>query len=213
MTAVEVGCDCGAVRGEARITPETGNHLVCYCDDCQSFAHFLRRAGDVLDAHGGTEIFQMSPARLSITEGRDRLACLRLRPDGLLRWYADCCRSPLGNTHASGKVPFVGLFCCAVGPPSADVEAALGPVRARVNARFAQGDVTESEAAPRWSLPMILRFARIVLGAWLRGDRRRSPFFDPRTGAPVALARVLTDAELSEVEAARDAGAGAAGLR
>lgn len=159
-----------------------------------------------MDAHGGTEILQISPARLSITEGNDRLACLRLRPKGLLRWYAACCKSPLGNTQATGQVPFVGLFCSALGPSAAEVEVALGPIRARVNGRFAQGDRgpddhAELEAFERWSLPMILRFARIVLAARLRGDHRRSPFFDSRTGDPVAVPRILTEAELSAVEA------------
>lgn len=207
MSDVALACSCGAVRGEVRgLSPQNGNHLVCYCDDCQSFVHFLGRAWDTMDAHGGTEILQTSPARLTITEGRDHLACMRLRPNGLLRWYADCCKSPLANTQASGRVPFVGLFCCALGS-SAEVETAVGPIRARVNARFAQGDRGALDAFERWSLPMILRFARLVIGARLRGDQRRSPFFDAETRALAATPRVLTEAELGEVEAARDAGA------
>jgi len=214
MPDLVLACSCGAVRGVVRdLSLQRGNHLVCYCDDCQSFAHALGRAAEVLDAHGGTEILQTSPARVSIEKGNEHLACLRLRPNGLLRWYADCCRSPLGNTQAAGRVPFVGLFCNALGPSPAEVAAALGPVRARVNARFAQGDRSEIDAFERWSVPMILRFARIVLGAWLRGDARRSPFFSPRTGSPIAVPRLLTEAELVAVEAARDAGAGEAGLR
>src|SRR5262245_25612243 len=94
-----IRCDCGAVRGVARgVSGERGNRVVCYCDDCQSFAHVLERSEDTLDAHGGTEIFQMSPAQLEFTAGADRLACLRLTPKGLLRWYASCCRTPIGNT-------------------------------------------------------------------------------------------------------------------
>lgn len=214
MTDLTAACSCGEVRGVARdLSPQRGNHLVCYCDDCQSFAHFLGRAPDVLDSHGGTEILQMSPARLSITDGTDRLACVRLRPNGLLRWYAACCKAPFGNTHATGQVPFVGLFWSVLGPSPGEAEAALGPVRARVNARFARGDLGEVEAFDRWSLPMILKFARIVVGARLRGDHRRSPFFRHGAGAPVASPRVLTRVELSELEALRDAGAGQAGLR
>ncbi|MGI9431626.1 MAG: DUF6151 family protein [Myxococcota bacterium] len=213
MADLAVACACGTVRGVARdLSPDRGNHLVCSCDDCQAFAHFLGDAADHTDAHGGTEILQTSPARLSIHAGGDHLACMRLRPKGLLRWYADCCRAPIGNTHASGRVPFVGLFCSAFRPRSAEVETALGPIRARVNARFAQGDL-RLEASEGWSLPMILSFARIVLGAWVRGDARRSPFFDPETGASRATPRVLTGAERGEVEAARDAGAGQASLR
>ena len=60
------------------VSPGAGNHAVCYCDDCQAFAHFLGRAADILDPHGGTEIFQMSPARIALTAGTERLACMRL---------------------------------------------------------------------------------------------------------------------------------------
>ena len=51
-------CKCGHVRGVAvDVSPSTGFRFVCYCGDCQAFARFLRRT-DVLDAAGGTDIFQ-----------------------------------------------------------------------------------------------------------------------------------------------------------
>lgn len=34
--------------------PATVNRVICHCDDCQAFAHHLRRA-DLLDAHGGPD--------------------------------------------------------------------------------------------------------------------------------------------------------------
>ena len=214
MTDLAIACACGTVRGAVRdLSPDRGNHLVCYCDDCQAFALFLGDGLDHTDAHGGTEILQTSPARVSIEAGDDHLACMRLQPNGLLRWYADCCRSPIGNTQASGRVPFVGLFCSAFRPRSSEAETALGPIRARVNARFAQGDRSGLDASEGWSLPMIIRFARIVWGAWLRGDARRSPFFDPETGKARATPTVLTDAERGKLEGARAAGAGQASLR
>lgn len=52
-------CRCGHVRGVAtKISPLAGFRFFCYCKDCQAFARFLDRA-DVLDATGGTDIFQM----------------------------------------------------------------------------------------------------------------------------------------------------------
>jgi len=51
------------MRGVASdVSPSTGLRFVCYCKDCQAFARFLERA-DVLDPAGGTDIFQMPPAR------------------------------------------------------------------------------------------------------------------------------------------------------
>ncbi len=207
-TDLPVRCSCGALRGVARgVSGARGNRLVCYCDDCQSFAHFLEGADQILDAHGGTDIFQMSPARLEITQGVDHLACMRLRPGGLLRWYADCCRTPIGNTPASRQMPFVGLIhsCTDAGPDVRSRDQTLGPVRARINARFAKGDRARLDAYDRAPASLILRYVRMLLMARLRGDHARSPFLDAQTGERIASPRVLTGEELRAVEAARDA--------
>ena len=82
----------------ARGSPSAGFRFLCYCKDCQAFARFLERA-DVLDAAGGTDIFQMPPGRMKFTAGADALRCLRLSDKTrVFRWYADCCRTPIGNT-------------------------------------------------------------------------------------------------------------------
>ncbi len=184
-----------------------GNRIVCYCDDCQSFAYFLERADEILDAHGGTDIFQMSPARLEISQGADRLACMRLTEGGMLRWYASCCKTPIGNTLASHQVPFVGLIHSCV-DHTADVgtrDEALGPIRARVMAGFSKGDRSELDAYDRRPVSMQLRMIRMLLMARLRGEHAHSPFFDATSGEPATEPRVLNPEELREIEAARDA--------
>lgn len=202
-TDVPIRCACGELCGIARgLSGRVGSRLSCYCDDCQSYAWFLGDAGRILDAHGGTAIFQTSPARVEITQGAERLACVRLREGGLLRWYADCCRSPIGNTLASGALPFVGLFQDRLDGP---LDELLGPSRGGVHGRFAKGDRSRLDAADRAPLGLILRFLRLALGARLRGDQRRSPFFDPRSGAPIVEPQVLSPDELRAVETARDA--------
>ena len=87
------------------------NRVVCYCDDCQTFLHYLRRA-DLLDAQGGSDIVQIAPASLSFVQGKERIVGLRLTPKGLYRWYASCCGTPLGNT-LSPAIPFVGIIAQA----------------------------------------------------------------------------------------------------
>src|SRR5437764_10728853 len=104
----ELSCRCGQVRGRVKNAgPRTVNRVVCYCDDCQAFAHHLGRA-DLLDAHGGSDIVQVAPASLAFHRGAERIVGLRLTPKGLYRWYADCCKTPLGNTLGPA-VPFVVL--------------------------------------------------------------------------------------------------------
>jgi hypothetical protein len=202
-----IQCICGALRGRAHgVSPTRGNRLVCYCRDCQSFAHFLGRPSDILDAHGGTDIFQLSPARIGFLAGADRLACMRLTETGMLRWYASCCRTPIGNTPANPKIPFVGLIhsCTDGAARGAARDALLGPVRARVYTRSAKGGRPPLAAGPAGTLRVILRFARLTLGSRLRGEHTRSPFFDA-SGQPRAQPKVLTAHELREVEERRDA--------
>src|SRR5262249_31767225 len=108
MHNAELRCRCGGVRGRVKdAAPQTVNRLVCYCDDCQAFAHHLGRA-DLLDPHGGTDIVQVAPASVAFDEGADRIEGVRLGPKGLYRWYAKCCNTPVGNT-VSPAVAFVGI--------------------------------------------------------------------------------------------------------
>ena len=65
-TNLPVRCFCGKLQGIAHdVSPDVGNHVACYCDDCQSFQHALGQAERVLDANGGTDIYQMSPKTFS----------------------------------------------------------------------------------------------------------------------------------------------------
>ena len=65
-----LSCSCREVQGlVTNVSPTTVNRVICYCDDCQAFLHHLGRA-DLLDAHGGTDIVQVAPARLSFVHGQ-----------------------------------------------------------------------------------------------------------------------------------------------
>lgn len=89
------------------------SHLLlhgCYCTDCRAFAHFLGKAPDVLDEQGGTEIVQVAQPRLRFIQGEDYLSAVRLSDKGMIRWYASCCGTPIGNTLANPKVSFIGLI-------------------------------------------------------------------------------------------------------
>jgi Family of unknown function (DUF6151) len=206
-TDVSIRCACGALRGTLHdVSGDYGNRVVCYCDDCQSFAYFLGGTDKILDAHGGTEVFQTSPVRIELTSGLQHLACLSLKPGGLIRWYADCCRTPIGNTVSMRQVPFVGVIhsCTPVESKTLSRDEVFGPVRARIHARFAKGDRSLLEAHERVPVSVILRFMWTILGARLRGDHARSPFFDAKSGALFRTPRVLTTEELRAVEAERD---------
>ena len=203
-------CRCGTVRGVAHgVAPSTVNHCFCYCDDCQAFAHFLGRADDVLDAHGGTEITQMSQASVAFTAGTDKVAAMRLSPKGMIRWYASCCRTPIGNTMATSAMPFIGMIKAFIDAPST----ALGPIRGRGFAKSAKGG---RAAVPKDGLPELVMIARVlgkVLRWRLRGDHNRSGLLDKVTVKPLVEPRVLGAAEREELRlrCARWRGEAAAG--
>lgn len=173
-----ISCDCGNVTGHLDASA-WANRIICYCDNCQAFAEFLGRPDDILDTRGGSDIVQTAPRFVSFSQGHEHLACTRLSPR-LLRWYASCCRTPIGNTPANRKLSFVGLVhnCLA----DADLDAAFGAPKMRVFTKFARG-----EPKPKGEMPMpdVARLAGRVAWARLRGHYRHGPFFDA-TGAPVA---------------------------
>jgi hypothetical protein len=169
---------------------------VCYCDDCQSFAHFLGREDEVLDAHGGTDVFSTTLAHLEITEGADQVACVRLTAGGMFRWYTACCRTPIGNTFPSPRSPFISVVHSCM-DHAADVRSrdeALGPIRIRANGRFAKGDLSNLDAHPRIPMSMLPLIVMLFF-ARLRGEYSPSPFFDDETGEFRVVSQVLSEAE------------------
>lgn len=112
------------------------NKCVCYCADCQAFAHFLNR-NKILDKLGGTNILQTIPKNVTFTEGTENLACMRLTPNGLLRWYAACCNTAIGNTSPNFKISIVGLIhnCLSLEPGSPDK--IFSSIDMRVNTKYA----------------------------------------------------------------------------
>jgi hypothetical protein len=187
-------CRCGHVRGIAtEVTPQSGFRFVCYCADCQAFARFLERS-DVLDMAGGTDIFQMPTGRVRLTAGMEAVRCLQFSTK-VFRWYADCCRTPIGNT-AGPRFPVIGLIhsfmdCDADGRSRDEV---LGAPLCRIFERSAVGPVPADAPAPA-SLGLFANRAAKLLGWWLGGLGRPNPFFDRRTNAPISAPRVVTPSE------------------
>ena len=194
-TDLSIECNCGAFRGLARgISPQVGIRVVCYCDDCQAFANHLGAGDTTLDSHGGTDIFQMSPAVLNIEQGLDNLACLRLTPRGPLRWYTKCCRTPIGNTPPTHQLPFVGLIHSCVNVEEQSLDQMLGPVSARIMVRYAKGDITTLDnTSAGFSLSHLARMVWKLLLWRVHRDHKHSPFFDADTGAPIASPLLLSE--------------------
>ncbi|MFS2036743.1 DUF6151 family protein [Polaromonas sp. CT11-55] len=184
-------CQCGTLQGQVSHT-ESVCRGVCYCKDCQAYAHFLGKADEILDEMGGSDVVATLPQHVSFTQGVEKLTCMSLSDKGMLRWYASCCNTPIGNTSRDFKVSHVGLLHNCLEDSSTSLDSAFGPVRMRVGMKSAKG---APKAMALSTTVAILQFMARLIRARLDGSYKRTPFFDPETGKPRVSPKVLTPDE------------------
>ena len=179
MTCV-LQCGCGAVKGSLNLGTNV-NRVICYCRDCQAFAHYLKGAGRILDQHGGTNVIQVSPYRLQFVEGIEQLRCVQLTKSGMYRWFTNCCNTPVGNTLPNFRWSFIGMTHSIIKVPAGtNLDDYVGPIRKHVNTSSAKGDLNVDSSQ--------------MLGLRLSGRYRQTPFFNA-DGTPISDPHVLTDLE------------------
>jgi hypothetical protein len=182
-------CRCGTIKGwvsDAR----SANHVVCYCRDCQAFARFLGQENETLDAQGGSEIVQILPKNVTFTQGADALACMRLTDKGMVRWYAGCCKTPIGNTLENYKISFIGLLHNCLETPERPLQDSFGAIRTYA---YPQGAIGDPKPKAAGMSTTIWWFVKTILKARVNGDYQRTAFF--RDGKPIASPRVISSAE------------------
>jgi hypothetical protein len=188
---LELGCRCGQIHGWVRgVAPNAVNRAVCYCDDCQAFMHHIGRV-DLLDEHGGSDIVQVAPACVSYDRGAERIVGVRLGPKGMHRWYASCCKTPLGNTMATPGLPFIGLSPEVFrGLDARRLDEVFGAPRGKVFGQFATNGAPEGST--RLPSKLIFNTVRLVLGWKLGGKTWPHPFFERDTAAPRLPVTILS---------------------
>ncbi len=188
---MEIQCECGNFRAELTKFPQaTPGRLRCYCDDCQSYLHFLQRT-DLLDANGGTEIIPAYPSDIKILQGKEHLKCTRLSPAGMYRFSTTCCNTPIANT--SPRRPWAGILRRAYTTRDPHkLDQSLGEVRASIMGKFAHG--TPPKGTPQtFNLKGFIGVIPFILKGRLLGRHQPSPFFEGDT--PVVTPHVLSKEE------------------
>jgi Family of unknown function (DUF6151) len=168
-----IRCNCGKLKGTLKRNDYV-NRCVCYCADCQAFARFLKREHDILDERGGTSIIQTISANVIFTEGIENLTCMRLTANGMLRWYAACCNTPIGNTPPTLNPSFIGLIHTCLSSDRTSLDKAFAPIRMYVNTKSAIG---ENKPASAGVLSGTLRVIGMILKARFDGSYKQTPFF------------------------------------
>jgi hypothetical protein len=188
---MEIQCECGKFRAELTKFPKnTPGRLRCYCDDCQSYLHYLKRA-DLLDANGGTEIIPVYPSDIRIVQGKEFLRCTRLSPRGMYRFSTTCCHTPIVNT-APGR-PWAGTHRRAhTAKDARSLDQIFGHVRASIMGKFAHGTPPAGTPATFNFQGFLIVMPFILKGKILR-KAQHSPFFDGET--PIVPTHVLTKEE------------------
>ncbi len=183
MSDIALRCQCGQVQGALHhVSPHDGTRVICYCHSCQAFAQYLQHADTVLDTYGGTDIYQVAPAQFEITQGKAFVKSMRLTEKGLLRWYADCCKTPIANT-VSYKFPFVGVIHNFFAS-SVDKHACLGPVKAHVNISGATKALPDSIAKHTHKKRYVAKLMTKILWWKLTGKHKPSALFS-ESGQPI----------------------------
>lgn len=193
--SIEIQCECGQFRAKLKAFPNnTPGRLVCYCDDCQSYLHHLKRS-DLLDANGGTEVIPAYPADIEILCGLEQLKCTRLSAKGTFRFSTLCCNTPIVNTRA--KEPWAGFLRCVYTARKApQVDQTLGPVRSRIMGRYAKG--TPPAGTPKkFNLKALITVMPFMLKGKLFNKSKPSPFFAEDGVTPIVTPHILSEAERS----------------
>jgi hypothetical protein len=112
----------------------------------------------------------------------------------MMRWYNQCCKTPIANAQPSFKSPVVGLIH-SIMDFSADPqspEQIPRPIRARVNAKYGIPSLPKdvSRGTPAKLLGEILYF---FCYGWIKNLPAPSPFFNSFDGKPIEKPLILTD--------------------
>jgi hypothetical protein len=188
-------CKCTKLQG-------TINHLaratraICYCSDCQVYAHYLA-AEQLLDTHGGTQVYAVSPKQVCITKGLQHLACVSLTPMGNYRFYATCCNTPICNFSRKPSTVHVSFIYSCLPAAVPGQAASAQPLYAK--RKYAIGQAPANN--PIVFMALALRYVYLVLLALIARDNRFNPFIKQATQQPVGGCAVVDKQTLQRLTA------------
>jgi hypothetical protein len=186
MPTIALACSCGQVHGHiAEFSVDTSNRVICHCKDCRKFTLWTGHT-EMVDSHGGLDIIQVAQSQISFDKGVEKIRCARLSKKGMFRFYADCCRMPLGNAMSRG-VPLIGL------PAQLFVQNPALPVNIGVAVGIHGKSATTPTPNAHRSVPIgvMSRVVRLVLKWKFKSRGASTPFFHD-DGKPVSEPNIIS---------------------
>ena len=174
---VDVRCFCGKVNGVLKIVKKDLFYAQCFCCDCQNYAKHLESEDKILDQYGASSLIQTYPKYLTLLEGKEHINCVQIKEKGLLRWYANCCNSPLANTMTNPRVPFISISTQVLKFKSKEEkERLLGPVSVKAFAMYAKGKKPKN-SHDRFPKSYMISMLYFMLRGAITGKFKPHPFF------------------------------------
>lgn len=192
---MEIQCDCGKFRAELTQFPQnTPGRLICYCDDCQAFLHYIKRS-ELLNQNGGTEVIPAYPADIKFLTGQEFIKCVRLHPAGMYRYFTSCCQTPIANTDPLR--PWAGVHRrMYVNKDATLLDRELGPVKSSIMGKYAKG--TLPPGTPQtFDLKGVATVLPFIIKGKILGKAKHSPFFN--NGESIVEPKVLSAEERSQL--------------
>ena len=183
MTDVPFSCTCGGIKGTLHgASPTAGNHVRCYCASCRAAVLFTTGRDVGTD---GVELYQTTPDKITFSQGQEKLAVFSFTPAKLLRFRASCCGVQMFTMLPTPKFAFTGVMTDLLTDANA-----IGPVASEAFLPQPDGSTRHRSVARLFGGTIWRALVARVTGRW-----KDTPFFDIKTGKPVAEIYVPTAAE------------------
>lgn len=183
MADVPFSCRCGEIKGTLHhASPTSGNHVRCYCASCRAAVLFAN--GDDVGTRG-VELYQTTPDKISIQQGRRHLGVFSFNPKKLLRFRANCCGVQMFTMLPTPKIAMTGVMTNLL-----EDRAAIGPVTVEAFIPQPNGGFKHSAKLRLYGGTIWRALTARITGRW-----QQTSFFNIATGKPVADVYIPTEQE------------------
>jgi hypothetical protein len=174
MADVPFSCPCGGIKGTLHgATPSSGTHVRCYCSACRAAVIYT---GGADPEKRGVEIFQTTPDKISLQQGRGSLGAFSFSPKKLIRFRATCCGVQMFTVLATPKIPLAGVMTHLL-----EDKSVIGPVACEAFIPQPDGTSKHRGVIRLYGGVLWRGFVARITGRW-----KQTSFFDIQTAKPVA---------------------------
>jgi hypothetical protein len=118
---------------------------------------------------------------------------MSLTEHGMLRWYTNCCQTPIGNTPRDFKMSHLGLIHTCLERSGIGLDPSFGSVKMYVSRENAKGQPASTPITT--FIAAVIRYLSSLTWSRISGKYKQNPFFDRNTGRPIKEPNVLTTDE------------------